>query len=301
MPRLPPQLTPGSADSTHGLGCCYSGWLLSPQSTAAAAGPARARQEQQHPSLCSPHAAPESLLHPQNQLSFHPWALAVRFTKSGGQRDGATSLLSGWRRWKEVPVLRDAPLGRGDEPWSRAEVPLSRRTLPSSPRSQGRSDRAGRHFLPPQPRCRHAACIWRTELPHTSECKSPSKIMQSANASLQTPATGELSWALQGMNSLRTETRFSSLLGDDLPCSPGEQSRGSAWLPAAPLLPARRCCQALLRHRGARQPALSTPRSACRARCRPACRLVPSLQSHTATSATPSGEGQPFFPLLDFN
>lgn len=88
-----------------------------------------------------------------------------------------------------------------------------------------------------------AAYIWRIELPHTSECKSPSKTMQCANASLQTPATGKLSRALQGTNSLRKETWLSSLLGDNLPCSPGEQSRGSAWHPAAlpsclpPLLP----------------------------------------------------------------
>lgn len=100
-------------------------------------------QEQRHPSLCSPPAALESLLHPQNQLSFHPWALATRFTKSGGQGDGTTSLLSGWRRWKEIPMSSDAPLGWRDKPWSRAEVPLSRRTLPSSPGSRAAATAPG--------------------------------------------------------------------------------------------------------------------------------------------------------------
>lgn len=78
------------------LGCCYSRWPSSPQSAAATARPAQPRQawqEQQHPSLCSPHAAPERLLHPQNQLSFHPWALAIHFTKSGGQKDRAESVI----------------------------------------------------------------------------------------------------------------------------------------------------------------------------------------------------------------
>lgn len=122
------------------LGCCYSRWLFSPQSAAATARPAQPRQawqEQRHPSLCSLHAAPERLLHPQNQLSFHPWALAIHFTKSGGQKDRAESLLLGWRRWKEIAVLRDAPLGRGDEPRSRAEVPLSHRTPPQLPTQPG--------------------------------------------------------------------------------------------------------------------------------------------------------------------
>lgn len=128
-------------------------------------------QEQRHPSLCSPHAAPK------NQLSFYPWALPIRFTKSGGQRDGATSLLSGWQRLKKIPVLWDALLGWGDEPWSRAEVPPSRRTLPRSPHSHGHSHCTGRHFLPPQPCCRHAADVGRIKLPHTPECKSPSKSM----------------------------------------------------------------------------------------------------------------------------
>lgn len=91
------------------------------------------RQEQRRGQLPSPRAAPGSLSHPQNPLSFHPWALAIRFTKSGGQKDGTSSLSSllwGWWRWKEIPVLSDAPPGRGDEPWSRAFAPQD---PPSSP------------------------------------------------------------------------------------------------------------------------------------------------------------------------
>lgn len=146
-----------------------------------------------------------------------------------------------------------------------------------------------------------AAYIWRIELPHTSECKSPSKPMQRANASLQTPATDKLSRALQGTNSLRKETWLASLLGDNLPCSPGEQSRGSAWHPAA--LPS--CLPPLLPGSAAAQRDQATcpqhPHSTCKARHRPTCQLAPPLESHAATSAMPSGKGQPFFPLLDFN
>lgn len=96
---------PGRCWQHPGLGCCCSRQLSHGHSTGQ-----EARQEQRHPGSAA-SCCPDSLAQPNTPLSFQPWALPRYFTKSGGQRDGAMSLLSGWGRWKEMPVLPDAPLG----------------------------------------------------------------------------------------------------------------------------------------------------------------------------------------------